>query len=90
MSRWPQSPLLHESPLQSSVLWPSDGSFAVFTKLMFLQFSMKLSLLTKLIQNDGSLQNAVKKLRLWLNFSTAQQCNDNECCGNFTPTRLFI
>jgi hypothetical protein len=51
---------------------------------------MKLSLLTKLIQNDGSLENAVKKFRLWLNFSTAQQCNDNECCGNFTPTRLFI
>jgi hypothetical protein len=46
--------------------------------------------LTKLIQNDGSLENAVKKLRLWLKFSTAQQCSGNECCGNFTPTRLFI
>jgi hypothetical protein len=32
----------------------------------------------------------MKKLRLWLNFSAAQQCNDNECCGNFTPTCLFI
>jgi hypothetical protein len=31
-----------------------------------------------------------EKLRLWLNFSAAQQCNGNECCGNFTPTRLFI
>jgi hypothetical protein len=46
--------------------------------------------LTKLIQDDGLLENAVKKLRLWLNFSTAQQCNGNECCGNSTPTRLFI
>jgi hypothetical protein len=64
--------------------------FAVFTKLMFLQILMKLPLLTKLIQDDGLLENAVKKLRLWLNFSTAQQCNDNECCGNFTPTSLFI
>jgi hypothetical protein len=32
----------------------------------------------------------VKKLRLWLNFSTVQQCNGNKCCGNFTPTRMFI
>jgi hypothetical protein len=39
---------------------------------------MKLFLLTKLIQNDGSLENAVKKLRLWLNFITSQQCNGNE------------
>jgi hypothetical protein len=59
-------------------------------KLMFLQFLTKLPLLTKLIQDDGSLENAVKKLRLWLNFSTTQHCNGNECCGNFTPTRLFI
>jgi hypothetical protein len=32
----------------------------------------------------------MRKLRLWLNFSVAQQCNGNECCGNFTPTCLFI
>jgi hypothetical protein len=56
-------------------------SFAVLTKLSFL---------TKLLQNDGPLENAVKKLRLWLNFSTAQQRNGNECCGNTAPTRLFI
>jgi hypothetical protein len=62
----------------------------VFTKLMSFTVLTKLSFLMKLVQNDGSLENAVKKLRLWLNFSTAQQCNGNECCGNFTPTRLFI
>jgi hypothetical protein len=62
----------------------------VFTKLMFFTVLTKLSLLMKLIQNDGSLENAVKKLRLWLNFSTAQHCNDNECYGNYTSTRLFI
>jgi hypothetical protein len=50
----------------------------------------KLFLLPKLNQDDALLENAVKKLRLWLNFSIAQQCNGNECCGNFTPTRLFI
>jgi hypothetical protein len=44
-------------------------SFTVLTKLPFL---MKLSFLMKLVQNDGSLENAVKKLHLWLNFSTAQ------------------
>jgi hypothetical protein len=32
----------------------------------------------------------VSKLRLLSNFLTAQQCNGNECCGNSTPTRLFI
>jgi hypothetical protein len=57
---------------------------------MFFTVLMKLPLLTKLIQNDGLLENAAKKLRLWLNFSTAQQCDGNECCGNYTPTRLFI
>jgi hypothetical protein len=62
-------------------------SFTVLTKLSFL---MKLSFFMKPVQNDGSLENAVKKLQPWLNFSTAQHCNGNECCGNFTPTRLFI
>jgi hypothetical protein len=37
---------------------------------MFFTVLTKLSLLTKLIQNDGLLENAVKKLRLWLHFST--------------------
>jgi hypothetical protein len=46
--------------------------------------------LPKQNQDDALLDNAVKKLRLWLNFSAAQQCNGNEWCGNFTPTRLFI
>jgi hypothetical protein len=30
------------------------------------------------------------KLRLWLKILAAKQCNSNECCGNFTPTCLFI
>jgi hypothetical protein len=50
----------------------------------------KLLLMTKLDQNDALLENAMRKLRLLLNFSAAQQCNGNECCGSFTPTRLFI
>jgi hypothetical protein len=62
----------------------------VFTKLMIFAVLPKLFLLPKLNQDDALLENAVKKLRLSLNFSTAQQCNGNECCGNFTPTRLFI
>jgi hypothetical protein len=57
---------------------------------MIFTVLMKLFILPKLNQEDALLENAVKKLRLWLNFSTAQQGNCNECCGNFTPTRLFI
>jgi hypothetical protein len=58
--------------------------------LMIFTVLTKLSLLLKLSQDDALLENEMKKLRLWLNFSAAQQCNGNECCGNFTPTRLFI
>jgi hypothetical protein len=50
----------------------------------------KLSLMPKLNQDDALLENEMKKLRLWLNFSAAQQCNGDKCCGNFTPTHLFI
>jgi hypothetical protein len=50
----------------------------------------KLPLVTKLKQNDASIESTVNKLRLWSNFSAAQQCNSSKCCGNFTPTRLFI
>jgi hypothetical protein len=38
----------------------------------------KLPLMPKLNQNDALLENAMRKLRLWLNFSVAQQCNDNK------------
>jgi hypothetical protein len=34
--------------------------------------------------------NAKVKLRLWLKILAPKQCNSNECCDNFTPTRLFI
>jgi hypothetical protein len=50
----------------------------------------KLPLVTKLEQSDPSIENTVNKLRLWSNFSAAQQCNSSKCCGNFTSTRLFI
>jgi hypothetical protein len=62
----------------------------VIMKLMIFTVLPNLFLLPKLNQDDALLENAVKKLRLSLNFSTAQQCNGNECCGNFTPTCLFI
>jgi hypothetical protein len=57
---------------------------------MFVTVLTKLSLMPKLNQDDALLENAMKKLWLWLNFSAAQQCNGNECCGNFTSTRRFI
>jgi hypothetical protein len=58
--------------------------------MMIFVVLTKLLLMMELDQSDYLLENAMRKLRLWLNFSAAQQCNDNECCGNFTPTRLFI
>jgi hypothetical protein len=58
--------------------------------LMIFTVLMKFTLMPKLDQNDALLENATRKLWLWLNFLAAQQCNSNECCGNFTPTRLFI
>jgi hypothetical protein len=58
--------------------------------LMIFIVLTKLPLMTKLNQNDALLENAMRKIWLWLNFSAAQQCDGNECCGNFTPTRLFI
>jgi hypothetical protein len=58
--------------------------------LMIFTVLTKLPLMPKLDQNDALLENAMRKLQLWLNFSAAQQCNGNECYGNFTPTRLFI
>jgi hypothetical protein len=50
----------------------------------------KLLLVTKLEQNDPSVENGVNKLQMLSNFLAAQQCNSSKCCGNFTPTRLFI
>jgi hypothetical protein len=58
--------------------------------LMVFIVLTKLPLMTKLDQNDALLENVMRKLRLRLNFSAAQQCNGNECYGNFTPTCLFI
>jgi hypothetical protein len=46
--------------------------------LMIFVVLTKLLLMTKLDQNDALLENVMKKLRLWLNFSAAQQCNGNE------------
>jgi hypothetical protein len=41
-------------------------------------------------QDDALIENTKNKLRLWSNFLAAQQYDSNECCGNFTPTRMFI
>jgi hypothetical protein len=57
---------------------------------MIFMILTKLPLMMKLDKNDVLLKNAMRKLQLWLNFSAAQQCNGNECCGNFTPTCMFI
>jgi hypothetical protein len=75
-----------------SELWPSGLEFLAVLTIVdsFYDCDEALSLMTKLDKNVALLKNAMRKLQLWLNFSAAQQCNGNECCGNFTPTRLFI
>jgi hypothetical protein len=50
----------------------------------------KLPLMSKLKQNDVLLENAMKKLRLWLNFSAAQQCNGmNDVVTSHLPIYLY-
>jgi hypothetical protein len=59
--------------LQLSVLWPSDVEFLTsFYEADDFTVLTKLSLMPKLNQDDALLKNAMKKLRLWLNFSAAQ------------------
>jgi hypothetical protein len=65
-------------------------NFFRFDEVDYSLFLPKLPLVTKLEQSDPLIENTVNKLRLWLNFLAVQQCNISKCCGNFTPTRLFI
>jgi hypothetical protein len=65
-------------------------NFLRFDEVDYFLSLPKLPLVTKLEQSDPLIENMVNKLRLWSNFSAAQQCNSSKCCGNFTPTRLFI
>jgi hypothetical protein len=65
-------------------------NFLRFDEVDYFLSLPKLPLITKLEQSDPLIENTVNKLRLWSNFSAAQQCNSSKCCGNFTPTRLFI
>jgi hypothetical protein len=65
-------------------------NFLRFDEVDYSLFLPKLPLVTKLEQSDPLIENTVNKLRLWLNFLAVQQCNISKCCGNFTPTRLFI
>jgi hypothetical protein len=58
--------------------------------LMIFMVVTKLSLMTKLVQNDALLENAMGKLRLWLNFSAEQHRNGNECCGLHTYQSIYI
>jgi hypothetical protein len=65
-------------------------NFLRFDEVDYLLSLPKSPLMTKLKQSDALIDNTVNKLRLWSNFSAAQQYNGSKCCGNFTPTRLFI
>jgi hypothetical protein len=50
----------------------------------------KLPLMPKLNQGDALLENEMKKLRLWSNFSAAQQCNGmNVVVTSHLPVCLY-
>jgi hypothetical protein len=65
-------------------------NFLRFDEVDYFLSLSKIPLVPKLKQSDALIENTVNKLRLWSNFSAAQQYNSSKCCGNFTPTRLFI
>jgi hypothetical protein len=69
-----------------SALWPFNseflGNWKTFSSEAFSSDEVGFKLELRLIPGV--------KLRLWLKILAAKQCNSNECCGNFTPTRLFI
>jgi hypothetical protein len=53
-------------------------NFLRFDEVDYSLFLPKLPLVTKLEQSDPLIENTVNKLRLWLNFSIAQQCNSSK------------
>jgi hypothetical protein len=57
----------------------------IFFELAFFVFSEALTLAPKQILYERNDQASAMTKNL-----AAKQYNSNECCGNFTPTRLFI
>jgi hypothetical protein len=60
-------------------------TYLKFFELVFFVFSEALTLAPKQILYERNDQASVMTKNL-----AAKQYNSNECCGNFTPTRLFI
>jgi hypothetical protein len=73
---------------------PFDDEFlTVFDEVVdfvnFLIFS-KLFLLWRSKTSSGASVECDEQASAMVKFLAAKQCNSNECCGNVTPTRLFI
>jgi hypothetical protein len=60
-------------------------TYLKFLVLAFFVFSEALTLAPKQISFEHNDQASAMTKNL-----AAKQYNSNECCGNFTPTRLFI
>jgi hypothetical protein len=57
--------------------------------LAFLSFPKLLLLCRSRFTSEVSSEHDDQALAMTKNLA-AKQYNSNECCGNFTPTRLFI
>jgi hypothetical protein len=70
---------------------PFDDEFlTIFDEVVnFFNFLEALPLVTKQNQQGASVECDEQALAM-VKFLAAKQCNSNECCGNFTPTCLFI
>jgi hypothetical protein len=53
-------------------------NFLRFDEVDYFLSLPKLPLVTKLKQNDAWIENTMNKLRLWLIFFAAQQCNSSK------------
>jgi hypothetical protein len=57
---------------------------------IFLYFAESSFFLRSLSKVNSFGWGCSKQASALVNILAAKQCNSNECCGNFTPTRLFI
>jgi hypothetical protein len=65
-------------------------NFSQFLKLLTFLILPKLFLLRRSKVNSGASVECGEQASAMVKFLVAKQGNSNECCGNFTPTHLFI
>jgi hypothetical protein len=61
-----------------------------FDEIVNLFLFCRSSLLRRSKSKSGASIECNKQASAMVKFLAAKQCNSNGCCGNFTPTHLFI